>query len=88
MGGAGGLGCAEEGIGVPAAVVVVEPDGRGPGADQLGTARPRDGDDDGTAACDLGASEYACGLLGIEPLLVLPFARRLARARRRRPSRG
>jgi hypothetical protein len=59
-----------------------------PGADQLGTARPRDGDDDGTAACDLGASEYACGLLGIEPLLVLPFARRLARARRRRPARG
>jgi hypothetical protein len=52
-----------------------------PGHDQTGLARPLDGDRDGTAACDLGASETACGLLGIELFLVLPLARRFVRAR-------
>jgi hypothetical protein len=54
-----------------------------PGNDQGGLARPFDGDHDGSAACDLGASEAACGLLGIEPFFVLPLARRLVRRRRR-----
>ncbi|RIL02550.1 MAG: hypothetical protein DCC71_16410 [Proteobacteria bacterium] len=53
-----------------------------PGVDQHGSRRPRDGGSDGSVVCDLGAHESACGLLGIEPFLVLPLARRLLRARR------
>jgi hypothetical protein len=56
------------------------------GEDQRGVLRPRDGDKDGTAVCDLGAHEVrpkaACGLLGIEGFLLLPLARRLARRRK------
>lgn len=55
-----------------------------PGSDQTGARRPRDGHGDGTFVCDLGSHESACGLLGIEPFLVLPVARRLMRARARR----
>lgn len=55
-----------------------------PGIDQSGARRPRDGHSDGTSVCDLGSHESACGLLGIEPFLVLPFARRLVRSRSRR----
>ena len=55
-----------------------------PGVDQTGAQRPLDGHGDGTFVCDLGANESRCGLLGIEPFLVLPFARRLVRARSRR----
>jgi hypothetical protein len=62
------------------------------GADQRGTTRPRDGNGDGYAICDLGAFEVApkgaCGLLGIEAFGVLPLARLLARARSRRRARG
>jgi hypothetical protein len=53
-----------------------------PSTDQRGAPRPQDGGRDGTRACDLGAYESACGLLGIELFLVLPMARALARARR------
>jgi hypothetical protein len=53
--------------------------------DQRSLTRPRDGDHDGEAVCDLGAVEKpraACGLLGIEPFLILPFAGPLARRAR------
>jgi hypothetical protein len=59
-----------------------------PALDQRGMPRPQDGNQDGYAICDFGAFEGkpkgACGLLGIEAFLVLPLARRLARARTRR----
>jgi hypothetical protein len=65
---------------------------RCPGTDQGGWLRPRDGNKDGAAACDLGAVENqpggACGLLGIEPFLVLAFVRRAARRLRRAPGAG
>jgi hypothetical protein len=52
-----------------------------PGVDQRGHPRPQDGGSDGASGCDLGSYESACGLLGIELFLVLPLARRIARAR-------
>jgi len=55
-----------------------------PGIGQNGARRPRDGFADGTSVCDLGSYESACGLLGAELFLVLPFARWLRRARSRR----
>jgi hypothetical protein len=55
-----------------------------PGFGQDGSRRPRDGFADGTSVCDLGSYESACGLLGAELFLVLPFARWLRRARSRR----
>jgi hypothetical protein len=62
------------------------------GADQRGVRRPYDGNQDGYSICDLGAIERkppgACGLLGIESFLVLPLARALAWARRRKASCG
>jgi hypothetical protein len=54
---------------------------RCPGVDQRGFPRPQDGFGDGTATCDLGAYESACGLLGVELFLVLPLVRGFARAR-------
>lgn len=61
-----------------------------PGVDQRLVLRPQDGNQDGAAVCDLGAFEKqakgACGLLGIEGFLLLPLARRLARARGPQPS--
>lgn len=58
-----------------------------PAADQRNVARPLDGNGDGVAVCDLGAFERppsaACGLTGVEAVLLLvPFARRVARRRR------
>ncbi|RIL07478.1 MAG: hypothetical protein DCC71_02855 [Proteobacteria bacterium] len=63
------------------------------GADQNGARRPYDGNEDGYSICDLGAIEWrparACGLLGIDALLVLlPLARLVARARRAQASRA
>jgi hypothetical protein len=57
------------------------------GVDQRGVQRPRDGNKDGSKLCDLGAYEVrtksACGLLGIEAVLLLPLVARIARARKR-----
>jgi hypothetical protein len=53
--------------------------------DQRGAQRPHDGNKDGFVICDLGAHELkpkgSCGLLGIEALALLPFARRVSRRR-------
>lgn len=52
------------------------------GADQRGGRRPHDGNQDGWSICDLGAVEQgACGLIGIEGFLLLPFVRWLRRSR-------
>jgi len=53
------------------------------GFDQRGARRPADGNKDGFSICDLGAYEKgACGLIGIEGFLLLPFVRWLrSRAR-------
>lgn len=54
-----------------------------PGVDQRGKRRPTDGDGDGVNECDLGSVERPaqgdCGLVGIEPFLLLPFVRMLRR---------
>ncbi|MBI3162673.1 MAG: S-layer homology domain-containing protein, partial [Chloroflexi bacterium] len=38
-----------------------------PAVDQLGVARPQDGNGDGTAVCDIGALEYSTSLFGDVP---------------------
>ena len=47
-----------------------------PAADQRGVARPKDGDADGTATCDIGAYEYQADPLiaGFSPVSALPVA--------------
>jgi hypothetical protein len=61
----------------PASVAVdAGDDGACPADDQLGQLRPQDGDGDGEAVCDVGATELP-GLMDLPPALWLPLVRGL-----------